>query len=142
MNKKDIVRAATGFGDAAQKAPHYTVGFQVSFESGGPPIDLATWLGMAALIQGSFPDIKEIIDDIHEEGEDVILVSHFDGTFANPLDMSAMGMGVIPATGAPVKFPTNNSRFSFEGDKIAHLHSMDTGPDAGIAGFLKAVGAG
>jgi predicted ester cyclase len=142
MNKIDIVRAATGFGNTDQRMPFYTGDFQVTFESGDPPIDLATWFGMGAMVQGSFPDIKEIIDDIHEEGEDVILVSHFDGTFANSLDMSAMGMGVIPATGAPVKFPTNKNRFSFEGDKIAHMHNLDTGPEAGFAGFLKAVGAG
>jgi len=51
-------------------------------------------------------------------------------------------MAFLPATGAKVKFPTNKNRFSFEGDKIAHMHNIDTGPDAGFTGFLKAVGAG
>ena len=142
MNKIDIVRAATGFGRSDQRMPYYTSDFQVTFESGDPPIDLTTWFGMAAMMQGSFPDIKEVIDEIHEEGDSVILVSHFDGTFTKPLDMSAMGMGVIPATGAPVKFPSSTNRFSFEGEKIAHMHSLDTGPEAGIAGFMKAIGAG
>ena len=50
-----------------------------------------------------------------------------------------MGMGVIPATGQPVSFPSSTNRVSFEGDKIVHNQDLSTGPDAGVQGFLNAL---
>jgi hypothetical protein len=51
-----------------------------------------------------------------------------------------MGMGVLRATGETVVFPSQRDRVSFDGDKISALHNMETGPDAGMAGFFKALG--
>ncbi|NIO13348.1 MAG: hypothetical protein GTO31_05630, partial [Xanthomonadales bacterium] len=85
-------------------------------------------------------DIEYVIEDIREEGEGVRVVGRFAGTFTNDLDLSIMNLGVIPATGAPVDFPTSTSQVSFEGGKISRSHDTDTGPDAGVAGFLKALG--
>ena len=91
------------------------------------------------MVQGSFPDIKVVIDDIHTDGNSVILAIHFKATFTHPLDLSVLGLGVIPATGAPVKFLINTNRFSFEGDKIERMYNMDIGPYTGVSGFLKDV---
>lgn len=122
-----------------RRTPFYANDFQVTFENGIHPLDLATWLEMGIMVQGSFPDIKVVIDDIHTDGNSVILAIHFKATFTHPLDLSVLGLGVIPATGAPVKFLINTNRFSFEGDKIERMYNMDIGPYTGVSGFLKDV---
>jgi hypothetical protein len=88
----------------------------------------------------AFPDVSTVIEDIREEG-DGLVSSHLGGTFTNDFDLAAMGMGVIPATGAALDFPTTTFPVSFYGDKISKPHDPDTGPDAGMTGFLKALGA-
>jgi hypothetical protein len=69
-----------------------------------------------------------------------MLTSHWEGTFVNDFDLSAMGLGVAPATGKAVVFPTSTIRISFDGDKISRIHDPATDPDAGPAGFFKALG--
>ena len=50
-----------------------------------------------------------------------------------------MNMGVIPANGKEVDFPDATSRVSFQGDKISKSHSLDSGPNAGMVGFISAL---
>ncbi len=140
MDKVEIVREAFTFGDLERSAAHLADDFQWSSEAGDAPMDKAAWFGMGALLQGSFPDISNVIEDIWEHGEDVMVTSHFSGTFINDLDMTPMGMGVIPASGAHVRFPSGTVRITFDGDKISRTHETDTGPEAGLAGFVRALG--
>jgi hypothetical protein len=70
----------------------------------------------------------------------VVVTSHWEGTFVNDFDLSALGLGVAPATGKAVVFPTSTIRISFDGDQISRIHDPATGPDVGTAGFLKALG--
>jgi hypothetical protein len=51
-----------------------------------------------------------------------------------------MGLGVVPATKKAVVFPTSTVRIGFDGDKIGRVHDPATKPDAGPAGFVKALG--
>jgi hypothetical protein len=92
------------------------------------------------MMKSAFPDISTVIEEIREEGDEVVVTSHLGGTFANDLDLSALGLGVIHATGKAVVFPTSTVRIGFDGDKIAKLHDPSTGPDAGLPGFLKVLG--
>lgn len=140
MNKIEIVKQAINF-DNPEGAEHLADNFQGTDSVDGPPLDKASWVGMGDIMRGSFPDINYVIENIHEHGEDVMVAGRFSGTFTNDFDGSAMGLGVIPATGKSVEFPTSNQVISFEGDKISRNHNTDTGPDAGLAGFLKALGA-
>ncbi|MCL7453467.1 MAG: ester cyclase [Anaerolineae bacterium] len=96
---------------------------------------------MAKPLQSAFPDLSVVIEDIREDGDDVLVTSHYSGTFANDLDLSSVGMGAIPATGKGIVFPSQRDRVSFDGDQIAEIHNLETGPDAGMAGFIKALGA-
>ncbi len=140
MNKIDLVKLSSGFDDLDESAKYLSDDFQFTDSIGGPPFDKASWIGMGKLFQHSFPDIKEVTDDIREEGNQVMLTSHFEGTFTNDLDLSAVGMGVIPASGKMVIFPSSTNEVSFDGDKISRIHNTATGPDAGLSGFLKVLG--
>ena len=140
MNKIEIVKQAFDF-DNPEGAQHLADNFQGTDSVGGPPLDKASWVGMGDLMRASFPDINYVIEDIHEHGDDVMVAGRFSGTFTNDFDGSAMGLGVIPATGMKVDFAVSTQTISFEREKITRNHSTDTGPDAGLAGFLKALGA-
>jgi hypothetical protein len=138
MNKQDIVQAAFSMDLTGS---YLADSYQFTDSIGSDPVNKEMWLGMGQLMQMAIPDIGYVIESIEEDGEDFLVTGHFTGTFTNDLDLSAMGMGVIPATGQPLSMPSSTSRVSFEGDKIVRNHDLDTGPDAGIAGFLKGLGA-
>lgn len=143
MDKIKIVKKAFNFDTPPEIGKEYfSDNFQATDSVGSPPMDKETWFGMGELMKASMPDVDYVMDDIRQEGEDVILVGRFTGTFMNDFDLSAINMGVIPATGKPVNFPTSTERISFEGDKIIKSHNLDTGPDAGISGLMKAMGVG
>jgi len=143
MSRIDVVRSAIiGSNNHGANPDLYADDFQHTDELGGPPMDKNTWLAMSPVMFASFPDIEFVIEEIAEQGDQVRLVGHFVGTFTNDFDLSAMGMGVIPATGAKITFSTNTDLVTVEGGKITRWHGTDTGPDAGMTGFLKALGAG
>jgi hypothetical protein len=139
VNRKKLVKLAFN-GDGPEQGFYLSDDFQWSDESGNEPMDKASWGAMAQPIESAFPDLSVVIDDIREDGDEAVVTSHYSGTFTNDLDLSAAGMGVIPATGKALIFPAQRDRVSFDGDKITEIHNLETGPDAGIAGFLKALG--
>lgn len=139
MSKTELVELVNDW-DTPDRSSYYTDDFQLTNELGEPPADKSGVLVMADLMASAMPDISTIIEDIREEGDSVMLTSHWEGTFSNDFDLSAMGMGVIPATGKTVVFPTSTIRIDFDGDKICAIHDPGTGPDAGLGGFLKALG--
>lgn len=137
MNKIDIVKKTFTFDIPTEvKYGYFTDDFQWSDSVGSPPMNKEAFLGMADLMKASFPDVGFNIEEIRQEGEEVILVSHFTGTFENDFDLSAINMGIIPATGKTVKFPSASDRVSFDGDKVSKIQNLDTGPNSGMAGFL------
>ena len=143
MNKIEIVKKAFSFDTPPEeREAYFSDDYQFVDSVGSPPEDKEAWFGMGQLMEASIPDLDFIIDEIHQEGEDVVFSGHFTGTFKHDLDLSAMNMGVIPATGKVLEIPGGTSRISFNGDKISKNHNLDTGPTAGMAGFLAAFGAG
>jgi hypothetical protein len=140
MNKIEFVRMVTDFSKPLQK-DYYTEDFQfTSAQEGAAPSGRDQNLAMGQLMQSAMPDIKTVIEDIREDGDDVVLTSHWEGTFLNDFDLSAMGMGIVPATGKAVVFPTSTIRISFDDGQISKIHDPATAPDAGPAGFFKALG--
>jgi predicted ester cyclase len=140
MNRIELVKAAFDV-DNPDRYSYLSDDFQWTDELGSPPMDKRTWLGMSDMIEPAFPDLSVVIEDIREEGDGVVITSRFRGTFKKDLDLSPLGMGVIPATGKVVGFPSGTDLVSFSNGKISEMHNRDTGPDAGMAGFFKALGA-
>lgn len=139
MNKIEFVRSAYASA-GPDNGDWFSDDFQWTDELGSPPMDKDSFIGMGMLLQSAFPDIALIIDDIREEGDTVVVKSHNSGTFVNDLDLSSLGLGVVPATGKALDFPAQRDRVSFDGDKISEMHNLETGPQAGIAGLLKTLG--
>jgi predicted ester cyclase len=143
VNKIEIVKKAFNFDTPRDEAEGYlSDDYQWSDSMGNPPMNKAAWLGFGYLLRASIPDMGYTIEEIHQEGDDVVQTGYFTGTFKKDLDLSAMNMGVIPATGKALKFPSSTSRVSFTGDKISKNHDLTTDPTAGMAGFLAVLKGG
>ena len=141
MNKVDIVRTAFNFDNREESEALIADNFTATDSVGGPPMDKASWMGMGEMMRASFPDIDFVIEDIREEGAGVQVTGYFIGTFTNDFDLTSLGMSVFPASGKKIKWPSGSSQVTIEGGKITNSHDLSTGPDAGIPGFLKPLGA-
>jgi predicted ester cyclase len=139
MTKIELVRALNDW-SKPRRRDYYTDDFQMTNAQGAPPSDRDSALAMGELMQSALPDIRTVVEDIHKEGDDVVLTSHWEGTFVNDFDLSGMGLGIVPATGKAVVFPTSTIRISFDDGKVSRIHDPATAPDKGPAGFFKALG--
>jgi predicted ester cyclase len=139
MSKIELVKSAYDLRNPDQYS-HYSDDFQFTDAQGSPPQDKSAWIAMGGLMRSAVPDVSLVIDDIREEGDDVVVTSHFSGTFTNDFDLSPLGLGVVPATGKAFDTPPGTNRVSFDNGKISKMYGLDTGPDVGMAGLLNALG--
>lgn len=100
--------------------------------------DKAAYIGMNRMIMGAFPDFKAVYHDFREEGDSVVVRFNFEGTHSRDLDMSAMGLGVLPASGRKIVWPENTVAFEIRGEQIASIRPY--GESNGIADFLAPLG--
>jgi hypothetical protein len=134
MTKIDIVRKVFSFDTPDDvKRSYITDDYIATSPSGGPTADRKTWLAMGDIWKASFPDFGFEFDDLRQEGENVIVSGYFTGTFKKDLDLSAMNLGVIKATGKKIKINPGKSRVSFRGDKISRNEQLTGGIDNLIA---------
>jgi predicted ester cyclase len=112
--------------------------FKVLDQDGNVVMDKAAYAGMNQLIFSAFKDYKAVYSDLREEGDGVILSYHFEGTHTGDLDLSAMGLGVIPASGKKIIWPEASSVFMVEGDKIVGIKPYED--SGGIEDFLAPLG--
>ena len=104
-------------------------------EDGNVIMTKEMFIGMTQLLANAFKDFKSVYSDVHEEGDEVIMTYHFEGTHTGDFDMSAMGMGVIPASGKKIVWPEAKSKWRVEGDKIVSEQSS-----GGMESFLAPLG--
>ena len=62
------------------------------------PVNGAAWLGMSASLKAAFPDLNYQFKVEGTDGNTVRISAELKGTHKGSLDLTAMGMGVIPAT--------------------------------------------
>lgn len=112
------------------------------FTYSGPfpkPVSLDEWRVTAQRFLNAFPDWN-FNAKIEREDEDFVYIrAHVTGTHRGDLDLSAMGMGVIPTTGKAIGLPESKGQLTFEGNKIANMH-FDLTEGAGIPGILAQLG--
>ena len=96
------------------------------------------YLGLVQLLTSSFKDFETVVSDAHEEGDNVIVTSHFEGTHTGDLDLTAVGAGVIPASGNKIVWPEASTKWKIEGGKIASIQANND--SSGLGPFLAALG--
>jgi predicted ester cyclase len=107
-------------------------------KDGNVAMDKKTYIEMGKLLFKSFEDLEYITSDIREDGNSVVVSGHFKGTHTGDLDLTSMGVGVIPASGKMVVWPESSTKFNIEGDKI--VSQQDVGDNGGVGEFLKLLG--
>jgi len=116
---------------------HLSDDFQFLDKDGTVTMDRAAYIGFGQLLLASFNDMKFLCSDLREEGEAVRVYSHWEGTFTGDLDLSAMGMGVIRASGKKIVWPESSSKWKIEGEKVVSIQDFSTG---GVGEFLAPLG--
>ena len=112
--------------------------FQNLDQDGNVIMDRQTYIGMTQILTNAFKDFTAVIGDTREEGDSVLVTYHFEGTHTSDLDLSAMGMGVVPASGKKIVWPEGTSEFKIEGDKIVSIKPY--GDSGGMESFLAPLG--
>ncbi|NIM92141.1 MAG: hypothetical protein GTO18_00285, partial [Anaerolineales bacterium] len=123
METKEL---AQNFVDAFNKGDLDAVASYLSedFQFSGPvpePLSAAEWIGFSRILKAAFPDIQYNLRVESINGKVVKTSSKVSGTHTGDLDMSAMGMGVIPATGKSFSNPEEYGFATVEGDKITSI---------------------
>jgi hypothetical protein len=116
---------------------HFSDDFQFLDKDGNVQMDRAGYIGFGHLLFASFDDLKFVHSDLRDDGDDVLVDSHWEGTFTSDFDLSAMGMGVIPASGKKIVWPESSSKWKIEGEKVVSIQDFSTG---GVGEFLAPLG--
>lgn len=104
----------------------------------GNEMDKEAYIGMSYMMVAAFPDLEFVRTGLREEGDHVVMTGHFIGTFKNDFDLSAMGLGVIPASGKTIEFPDASNNVEVKAGKIARLEALSGG---GVEELLAILGA-
>jgi hypothetical protein len=100
--------------------------------------DREAYIGLSLLLANAFTGFKAVYGEMREEGDDVLLTSHFEGTHTGDLDFSALGVGVIPASGKMIVWPDTTNVFTVINDQIVSIKPF--GDSGGMAAFLEPLG--
>ena len=96
------------------------------------------FLNLWRMMNASFTKVGFVVTEMYEEGDHVILRGHNEGVHTADLDLTAMGFGILPASGKKIVWPEASTKLTIAGDKVKRLE-----PHAGAAGlmaFLSALG--
>jgi len=99
-------------------------------EDGNVALTKDQLLGMTRMLVQSFTGYGWVSADLRAEDDYVIMTGHFEGTHISDLDLSAMGLGVIPASGKKIVWPEASAKLTIEGGRIVRMQ-----PYAGAAGL-------
>lgn len=108
--------------------------FQSVDANGNPVMDKEAYIGAGLMMAASLEGFRWVLSDLRQEGDDVIMTGHFEGTHTGDLDLSAFGAGVIPASGKKVVWPETSVRWVVEGGKIMREEALDEA--SGIEAFF------
>ncbi len=98
--------------------------------------DKAAFTAVSQLLFNAFTGFKGVVHDLQEEEDgSVTMTFHFEGMHTGDFDLSAMGMGVIHATGKRVVTPASKTRFVVEGGKIVSSQPISGGFEDLLAGI-------
>lgn len=142
MGNSEIVRALFGAfeaGDMEAAAGYLDEGFRFN----GPvpePIGKDQWVGPQAAMRAGIPDWSFNLSDVQTDGDVVRTAVQVTGTHTGELDLSPIGMPVVPATGRSVSNPVEHPEVTVRDGKITGVHVGDVGPEGGVGGILKQLG--
>jgi len=141
MDTKAIVQSLM---DAVQKGDFEKAQamFTNDFLFSGPvpqPISGPAWMGMSASLKTAFPDLNYQFKIVSVEGSTVHISAELKGTHTGILDLSAMGLGVIPPTNKTFAAAYENGEASVQDGKVK-TWAMEGTEGAGLMAILDQLG--
>jgi predicted ester cyclase len=112
------------------------------FKFSGPvpePISADAWMGMSASLKAAFPDLDYQFKIEGINGDTVNISADLRGTHKGDLDLTAMHMGVIPATGKSFKAAHEHGKATLRDGKIT-AWTMEPTEGAGLMAILGQLG--
>jgi hypothetical protein len=134
-NKASMANPPASLLEASQK--YLSDDFQNIDKDGKVVADKKGYSAMGPLLYSAFPDLLYVWGDHRQEDDAVVATFHWEGTFTNDLDLSAMGMGVVKATGKKIVWPQFQARFTVRNEQISSIREITGGLEA----FLAPLGA-
>jgi predicted ester cyclase len=141
MKPEEIVKSmmdAVQNGDFKKARTYLTEDFQFS----GPvpkPLNPDEWIGISTVLRTAFPDLQYQFKLEGMSGNVVQGSAELSGTHKGELDLSMMGLGVIPATGKSFHAAREHVEITLRGDKISEFRS-ESRKDAGVPFILESLG--
>ena len=112
------------------------------FKFSGPvpePISADAWMGMSASLKAAFPDLDYQFKIEGVNGDTANISADLRGTHKGNLDLTAMHMGVIPATGKSFKAAHEHGKATLRDGKIT-AWTMEPTEGAGLMAILGQLG--
>ena len=116
--------------------------FADNFKFSGPvpePISGEAWLGMSASLKAAFPDLDYQFKIESVDGDTANISAELKGTHKGDFDLTAMNMGVIPATGKSFHAAHENGVARLRDGKIS-AWEMEGTEGAGLMAILGQLG--
>ena len=141
MDTKSTVQSlmdAVQMGDF-EKAKSY---LSNNFKFSGPvpePISGEEWMGMSASLKAAFPDLNYHFNIESVDGDTAHISGELSGTHKSDLDLTAMHMGVIPATGKSFKAAHEHGKTIVRDGKVT-AWTMEPTKGAGLMAILDQLG--
>lgn len=138
MNKRETVQALM---DSIQKGDFENARTMLAedFQFSGSvpePINAEAWLGMSASLKTAFPDLNYHFRVIGADGNVVKSTAQLSGTHSGSFDLTAMSMGMIPATNKAFSVKLEKTKVTVKDGKIA-LWAVEPNDGAGLTEILK-----
>jgi len=112
------------------------------FQFSGPvpePINGAAWMGMSASLKAAFPDLNYQFKIESMDGNTANISAELKGTHNGDFDLTAMGMGVIPATKKSFAAAHEHGKVTVAGEKVKSWVTEAT-EGAGLMAILGQLG--
>lgn len=112
------------------------------FTFAGPvpdPIDAAAWLGLHDRLNAAFPDFSFNLRDVQQVGNTAQGTLQLSGTHSSDLDLSAIDLPNVPATGKSFELPPESVTVTIEGEKITSVQAARV-EGGGVMGILSQLG--
>ena len=93
--------------------------FQNIDKDGNVVLNRERFVGMSRMLLASFPDLSFVKTGIREEGDYIVVSGHNEGTHVHDIDLSAMGAGIVAASGKKVVWPEANFKVIVLDGKIS-----------------------
>ena len=137
MNKREIVQNLM---DSIQKGDFVTAKSLLTddFQFSGPipkPVDREAWLTMSSNLKTAFPDLNYRFIVIDADGDVVKTTSQLSGTHTGSFDLTAMQMGVIPATNKAFSAKLEKTKVTVKENKIS-AWAVEPTEGAGLKAIL------